>query len=73
MIHQGDNEIASKFPHGKFQLWDIQLPGTAQLTYSYRAESKTGQSYYGPKARKPHDSYGFLHYGKNCNDITYLL
>jgi hypothetical protein len=39
----------------------------------YRAESKTGQSYYEPKVRKQHDSYGFLHYGKNCNDITNLL
>jgi hypothetical protein len=35
-------------------------------------KSKKGQSYYGPKAKKPHDSYGFLHYGKSCNDITYL-
>jgi hypothetical protein len=38
------------FLHGKFP--------------QYRRESTTGQSYYGPKARKPHDSYGFLHYSK---------
>jgi hypothetical protein len=30
------------------------------IFFVYRAESKTGQSYYGPKARKPHDSYGFF-------------
>jgi hypothetical protein len=41
------------------------------LTGPENTKSETGQSYYGPKARKPHDSYGFLHYGKNCNDVTY--
>jgi hypothetical protein len=34
------------------------------VKWVYRRESKTGQSYNGPKARKPHDSYGFLHYSK---------
>jgi hypothetical protein len=48
------------FDPESMKIWKI-IDANKRPTILYRKESK---SYYGPKARKSHDSYGFLLYGR---------
>ncbi len=48
--------------------WDRSLLMT-NLIVCIPCEDWKSQSYYGPKLRKPHDSYGFLHWGKHVTSL----